>query len=149
MVGMSETAAETRKVVHEALRAERTARDYFVKAPLVIDCTHDSEDFAASITHERRQVITERYAKGELRYVSGLWGKAKDYAMRKLRQRYAELDRETVSRLERLLTDWHAERGRSPEQLSKPQGSFDGGVDIVLPLHRIRLSYDLACLSVL
>lgn len=111
--------------------------------------TNDAEDFVASITHDRRQVITERYTNGELRYVGGLRGKAKDYAMRKLRERYATLDREIVSQLERLLREWRTERGRSPEQLSKPQGNFEGGVDIVLPLNGIRLSYDLTCLMVL
>lgn len=142
-------AAQTKKAVRDALSADRTVPDYFVKAPLVIDCTADTEDFTASVTHDRRQAtIVDRYDQGQLSYVSELYGRGKDYAMRKLRERYAVLDRETTSALERVLADWQSERNRSPTQLRRPPGNLDGGVEIILPLRGIRLKYDLACLMV-
>lgn len=142
-------AAQTKKAVRDALRADRTAQDYFVKSLLVIDCTDDADDFTASVTHDRRQAtIIDRYDEGKLTYVSGLYGRSKDYAMRKLRERYAVLDRETTSELERLLRDWQSERNRLPTQLRKPPGNLDGGVEIILPLRGIRLKYDLSCLMV-
>jgi hypothetical protein len=142
-------AAQTKKTVRDALSADRTMMDYFVKAPLVIDCTNDTEDFATSVTHDRRQAtIVERYDQGKLSYVSELYGQGKDYAMRKLRERYAALDRETTSALERVLADWQSQRNRLPTQLRRPPGNLDGGVEIILPLRGIRLKYDLACLMV-
>lgn len=142
-------AAQTKKAVREALHADRTAPDYFVKAPLVIDCTDDADDFTASVTHDRREAtIIDHYDQGKLAYVSGLHGRSKDYAMRKLRERYSVLDRETTSELECLLRDWRSERNRLPTQQRKPPGNFDGGVEIILPLRGIRLKYDVSCLMV-
>jgi hypothetical protein len=142
-------AAQTKRAVRDALRADRTAPDYFVKAPLVIDCTDDADNFTAAVTHDRRQAtIIDRYEQGKLTYVSELFGQSKDYALRKLRERYAVLDRETTSELERLLRDWQTERNRLPTQQRKPPGSLDGGIEIILPLCGIRLKYDLSCLMV-
>lgn len=140
-------ASKTMKAVREALGSDRTANDYFVRAPLVIDCSDDATEFTASITHDQRQTMVDRYLRGDLQYVSGLYGNGKDYALRKLRERYSLLDRQTTSQLERLLSDWRSERDRLSGQLSKPPGNFDGGVEIILPLQGIRLKCDPAFLA--
>jgi hypothetical protein len=140
--------ADTRKTVRRLLQAvDRNAADFFVVAPFVIDCSDDFEAFEEAVPESVRQMITSSHEQRALRFVSGLRGGAKLYAMSKLRERFAALDRRTVSQIEALLDEWRTERDRNSTQRSKEPRSLEGGVDIILPLRGIRLSYDLACLT--
>lgn len=131
-------------------RADCEASAFYAEAPFVIDCRADSASFRAALTERQRDFIVERHAQGGLRYVSELARPGKDYAQAQLRRRHAELDRETRAEVDAFLRAWQAERGRAPGQAGKgPEQALASGVDIILPISGIQLSYDLSCVAVL
>jgi hypothetical protein len=130
-------------------RLDRNAVDFFTTAPFVIDCRDDKEAFNLRISETMRAVVMDRLSSGH-RYVSFLGSPVRGYADEKLQSRYRELDPDGVKMVRSFRDDWRSEVGRKAYQSSKlgtSQPSY--GVDIILPIANIRLSYDLSSLNML
>jgi hypothetical protein len=132
---------------HEVLRAidtaDQSAPDFFVRAPITIDCRDDAAAFRAIANVD---ALVERSSRKPLRSVNELRGGARQYANIKLRERYDSLDAEARQRVRSFLQDWMAERGRAPNQAAKEKHNQDVGIEIALPIDDLRLQYDAVSL---
>ncbi len=123
---------------------DQTAADFFVVAPLVIDCRDDAAGYNAAVTASQRDTILKRYEAGKLRFVSGLLRPAHAYARQKLVERFRLLDRDAVAQVQAFLSDWSGQRGRRPDQRGRPgEDRLASGVDLLLP-GGLRLGFDLS-----
>ncbi|MES2057958.1 MAG: hypothetical protein V4564_18620 [Pseudomonadota bacterium] len=121
---------------------DRSAVDFFVSAPLVIDCSNDRAVFESQLTATQRAFIVDSY-KARGRFVSWLARPAYNYTCEKLRERFRLLDQDAVEKVRIFLLEWRKETGRMPYQPGK-SASLESGIDIILPIEGIRLSYDLS-----
>jgi hypothetical protein len=132
---------------HEVLRAieaaDRSAPDFFVRAPITIDSRDDTAAFRAIANVD---ALVERNSSKRLRSVNELRGAARQYANAKLRERYDSLDAEARQRVRSFLQDWMAERGRAPNQEAKEKYNQDVGIEIAPPIDGLRLQYDAVSL---
>lgn len=123
---------------------DRAAIDYFVTAPLLIDCRDDRANFDAALTPSQRDFLMWQFNHQNIRFVSALARPARDYAMGKLRERYLSLDKEGLLRVRHFLQEWITEQDRGVMQKAKPEGNLSAGIDVILPYGGVRLSYDHA-----
>lgn len=124
---------------------DRGAKDFFQVSPLVIDCRGDAEEFRSRVGERQRVDIVERVERGALHYVSGLTRPARQYAREKVEERYRLLDKDAREIIDGFLEGWRAETGRQSSQ-SRRSRADAYGIDIILPLSGVRLSYDLSSL---
>lgn len=126
---------------------DREAVDFFVVAPLVIDCRDDAAEYRTAVTDSQRDTILKRFEAGKLQHVSQLLRPAYAYARRKIEERFRLLDRDAVARVRAFIDDWRCEKEKKPHQRSRPaEHSFATGIDVILP-GGMRLAYDLASLT--
>lgn len=113
---------------------DRSAADFFVVGPLVIDCRDDAAGYNAAVTASQRDTILKRFEAGKLRYVSDLLRPAHIYVRRKLVERFKLLDREAVAQVRTFMDDWASQRGRRPDQRPRPAEEYQAmGIDLILP----------------
>lgn len=122
--------------------ADRSALDFFVRPPIVIDCRADGEIFCSIANID---AIRERHSWKPLQHTGDLRGAAQEYAQAKLREHFEMLDADARKRVEQFLRDWMSERDRAGHQASKhvPGGfSSHSGIELALPLDGMRLPYN-------
>src|SRR3569623_1673513 len=115
------TARYLRSEFENALLAEigsvdRSAPDYYVKSPLVINCRDDAKAFSELVTERQRYWIVRDFAAGRLTSVTGLTRPSYLYARAQLRKRRAMLSDESVEALTGFLEEW---RGDAPARTIK------------------------------
>lgn len=138
------TAAYLKSEFQKALEQQLASIDpqspaFLDSAPLCIDCRADAAAFRARLTPTQLGAIEALHAKGGLTGVSGLARLARAYAIDQLGERFDALDGAARALVRALLSQWRAGRGT----MSDTPG-WDGGIDIILPVSGIRLSYDLS-----
>jgi hypothetical protein len=120
---------------------DRNANDFFVKAPIVIDCRGDKEAFNLRVSETLRAVTIDKFSKGRLHDVSELGLPAYKYVVEKLRSRYIEFDPNGIKMVRAFLEDWRRETGRKAHQASKLLSAHpSSGIEIILPLENVRVS---------
>jgi hypothetical protein len=121
---------------------DRTAVDYYVKSPLLINCRGDATAFNAQVTATQRSWIVKDFASGRLTSVTGLTRPSYSYAQAQLRQRHGLLSNDGREVLDAFLKEWQIELDRNGDQLSKLDAQTShAGIDIILPTGT-RLPYD-------
>lgn len=139
------TSPIQKSVLTELRRQDRAAPNFFEVSPLIIDCRADAEEFRRRVSERQQSDIVERVERGTLEYVSGLTRPARQYAREKVEERYRSLDKDAREAVALYLEGWRTEAGRRPNQ-SRRTRPHAYGIDIMLPLEGVRLSYDLPSL---
>jgi hypothetical protein len=123
--------------------ADRSAPDYYLISPLLINCRDDAARFDAVVTATQRAWIVKDFASGRLKSVSGLTRPSYLYARAQLEERYALLSSDGIKTLDEFLIEWRREHRRRADQSGRQdEVASHAGIDIILPTGT-RLPYDL------
>ena len=142
-VTTNEDAYSFRRKVRKFLRdVSITQPEFFVRSPIRIDCSEDITTFKTATTQIIREVILNRHAKGKLNCVSSLPPTARKYAQLKLKECHSLLDKKVSHDLREFLEQWATQSGRGENQKLR-EDPYLIGVEIVLPVTRIKLPYHI------
>lgn len=134
-----------KELLAQLRQISRDREDFFVEAPLVIDCRDDAETFRSQLTDLQRAEIVEACEAGSLKYVSQLARPAREYARSKVEERRRQLDPAAWREVRSFLDEWRLEVGKRTGQPGKSRPNAFG-IDIILPVTGARLSYDISSL---